>query len=45
MIQSNNQLLQQWNTPFGTPPFHLIETIHFKPAVEEAIKSASEEIK
>ena len=41
----NNPLLQDWRTPFGTPPFNLIETIHFKPAVEEAIKSASEEIK
>ena len=41
----NNPLLQEWNTPFGTPPFHLIETVHFKPAVEEAIKSASSEIK
>ena len=41
----NNPLLQVWNTPFGTPPFHLIKTIHFKPAIEEAIKSATEEIK
>ena len=41
----NNPLLQEWNTPFGTPPFHLIETIHFKPAIEEAIKSATKEIK
>jgi peptidyl-dipeptidase Dcp len=40
-----NPLLYEWTTPFGTPPFHLIKTIHFKPAVEEAIKSASEEIK
>jgi peptidyl-dipeptidase Dcp len=39
-----NPLLEEWNTPFGTPPFHLIETGHFKPAVEEAIKIASEEI-
>ncbi len=41
----NNPLLQDWKTPFGTPPFHLIETIHFTPAVEEAIVSALEEIK
>ncbi|OFY65565.1 MAG: peptidase M3 [Bacteroidetes bacterium RBG_13_43_22] len=39
-----NPLLQDWNTPFKTPPFHLIGTIHFKPAVVETIKSASEEI-
>ena len=41
----NNPLLDKWNTPFGTPPFNLFETTHFKPAVEEAIKSAAEEIK
>ena len=41
----NNPLLQEWKTPFGTPPFDLIETSHFKPAVEESIKTASEEIK
>ncbi|MCX6303245.1 MAG: M3 family metallopeptidase [Bacteroidia bacterium] len=40
-----NPLLQDWNTPFKTPPFHSIETAHFKPAVEESIRSASEEIK
>jgi Zn-dependent oligopeptidase len=40
----NNPLLQEWKTPFGSPPFHLIETSHFKPAIEEAIKIASEEI-
>ena len=45
MMTMNNPLLQEWNAPFGTPPFHLIETIHFKTAVEEAIKSAAEEIK
>lgn len=41
----NNPLLQEWNTPFGTPPFNNIKTDHFKPAIEEAIKMASEEIK
>jgi len=39
-----NPLLQQWGTPFGTPPFNLIRTEHFKPATEEAILSASQEI-
>ncbi len=39
-----NPLLQKWKTPFGTPPFDLIETNHFQPAIEEAIKSAAEEI-
>jgi peptidyl-dipeptidase Dcp len=41
----NNPLLQEWITPFGTTPFNLIKTIHYKPAVEEAIRIAEEEIK
>ena len=40
-----NPLLQKWKTPFCTPPFGIIKTIHFNPAVKEAIKSAKEEIK
>jgi peptidyl-dipeptidase Dcp len=40
----NNPLLQQWSTPFETPPFDRILTSHFKPAVEEAIESATKEI-
>jgi peptidyl-dipeptidase Dcp len=40
-----NPLLRDWNTPYQTPPFQLIETAHFKPAVEEAIKTAAEEIR
>lgn len=39
-----NPLLQQPDTPHGTPPFHLIKTGHFKPAIEEAIKIARGEI-
>jgi peptidyl-dipeptidase Dcp len=40
----NNPLLSEWNTPFNTPPFHLIETSHFLPAAEEAVRSAEKEI-
>ncbi|HUV00357.1 MAG TPA: hypothetical protein VMW32_05305, partial [Bacteroidales bacterium] len=40
----NNPLLGHWETPFETPPFNLIEIHHFRPAVDEAIKSASDEI-
>ncbi len=40
----DNPLLQNWDTPYGTPPFNLIETRHFRPAVEAAIKSAAEEV-
>jgi peptidyl-dipeptidase Dcp len=40
----SNPLLDKWNTPFETPPFHLIETVHFKQAIEEAVKTAEKEI-
>lgn len=39
-----NPLLERFDTPFETPPFNLIETGHFLPAVEEAIKEAKAEI-
>jgi peptidyl-dipeptidase Dcp len=40
----NNPLLQKWDTPFETPPFNEISTSHYKPAIEETIKSATAEI-
>ena len=40
----SNPLLQKWRTSFGTPPFHLIDIDHFKPAIEEAIIMAAQEI-
>ncbi len=39
-----NPLLEKWETPYGAPPFHLINTDHFRPAIDEAIRSASLEI-
>ena len=39
-----NPLLQEWHTPFSTPPFGDIEIIHYKPAIEQAIESARAEI-
>jgi peptidyl-dipeptidase Dcp len=39
-----NPLLQNWTTPFGTPPFNEILTSHYKPAVEETITMAEKEI-
>ncbi len=39
-----NPLLENWDTPWETPPFHLVKTADFKPAVEEAIKIAAVEI-
>lgn len=41
---SDNPLLQEWDTPFGTPPFDRFAIPHFKPAIEEAIRIASAEI-
>ena len=41
----NNPILQFWNTPYETPPFQSIGINHFKPAAEEAIKSAGKETK
>lgn len=39
-----NPLLQEWDTPYGTPPFDKIEISHYKPAIEESIRIAKEEI-
>jgi Zn-dependent oligopeptidase len=39
-----NPLLEKFNTPFETAPFHLIENEHYLPAIQEAIKLAKEEI-
>jgi peptidyl-dipeptidase Dcp len=40
----NNPLLQEWDTPFSTPPFNKIAIANFKPAIEKAIKGALSEI-
>lgn len=40
-----NPLLQQWNTPFQTPPFDKIKTEHYLPAFEVALKEAKEDIR
>lgn len=39
-----NPLLEKFNTPFETPPFHLIKNEHYLPAVKEAIQLAKSEI-
>ena len=44
LIYIKNPLLQPWDTPFGTPPFHLIRPEHFKNAINEAIRIAEAEI-
>jgi peptidyl-dipeptidase Dcp len=39
-----NPLLADFTSPFETPPFHLVKTDHFLPAIEEAIKLAKAEV-
>jgi len=41
----SNPFLQEWDTPFATPPFDKIYLSHYKPAIKKAIRSASAEIK
>ena len=41
---SDNPFLQDWDTPFNTPPFELIEAKHYIPAFEEGIKQQNKEI-
>lgn len=40
----SNPLLQDWATPFGLPPFDLIEPSHFRPAFDAAIAEHAREI-
>ncbi|SHN12242.1 peptidyl-dipeptidase Dcp [Cyclobacterium lianum] len=39
-----NPLLENFNTPFETAPFHLIKNEHFLPAIQSGIQLAKEEI-
>lgn len=41
---SSNPLLEEWNTPFGVPPFDLIENDHYLPAFKEAMAEQLEEV-
>ena len=40
-----NPLLSEWNTPFGTPPFDLISSEHYLPAINEALVLHKAELK
>ena len=42
--QKENPLLQEFNTPFQTPPFNEIELTNFKPAFEKGIAENTKEI-
>ncbi len=40
----NNPLLDQWNTPFGVPPFDKIKNEDYKPAFDIALKEHKDDI-
>ncbi|UCH09118.1 MAG: peptidase M3, partial [Fidelibacterota bacterium] len=40
----HNPLLQEWDTPFGVPPFESITTDHYMPAFKASIKEARAEV-
>lgn len=42
--QADNPLLAKWETPFGVPPFHLINDGHYLPAFRYAMAAQQEEI-
>ena len=42
--KDKNPFLEAYNTPFGVPPFELIQNHHFLPAFEEGIKQQEAEI-
>jgi len=41
---ADNPLLQEWNTPFGVPPFDRIEDGHYLPAFHAAMAEHQEEV-
>jgi len=43
-VQAENVLLQQWDTPFQTPPFDEIKDEYFMPALLEAMKAEKSEV-
>ncbi len=43
-VQPENVLLQEWETPFRTPPFDEIKSEHFMPAFLEAMEAEKAEV-
>lgn len=43
-IKAENPLVQEWNTPFQTPPFDSIRTEDYEPAILYAIEEAKKEV-
>ena len=44
MAQQNPLLEKEWKTPLGVPPFGLIKSAHFLPAIQEGIRLQNAEI-
>jgi len=42
--ETHNPLLMAWDTPFGIPPFHLIEDAHFGPALDAGFAAQRDNI-
>ena len=40
----DNPFFAEFDTPYGVPPFDLIQTAHFQPAIEEGMKQQTDEI-
>lgn len=43
-VRQDNIMLQEWNTPFQTPPFDEIKDEHFMPAFLEAMEAEKAEV-
>ena len=44
MTEAQNPFLEKYDTPYETVPFHLIQAIHYEPAMEEGMKQEVEEV-
>ena len=43
-VEATNPLLAEWDTPFGIPPFDLIEESHYMPAIDVGIEELRADI-
>ncbi|MGN1225915.1 MAG: M3 family metallopeptidase [Candidatus Cryptobacteroides sp.] len=41
---NTNPFLEEWNTPYGIPPFEKIRTEHYIPAIQKGIEQQKQEI-
>lgn len=43
-VLKDNPFMEEWNTPYGVPPFDKIKTEHYLPAFEEGMRQQKENI-